>query len=203
MDSHGPTRQSIARVPNKGLLALPAELREQIYSLIVIKPRNTITMLSNHSIFASEISATQPALSHVNHQLRRETLDAFYGSNVFVAEVSDRTDLGTALRWLSAIGDVSVGRLRRLVLCGWTRVPFGHMMVRRWVKVSLDLRDGTIEFEDCETLPHRSSLMRAIEDMRESFRALVAARDGGFDAESLGRFMRGFHNMCEAYSRSH
>ena len=113
----------------KGLLALPAELREQIYGLIVAKPLNTITMLSNYDCFSSsEVSALQPAISHVCRQLRHETLATFYGRNVFLAEVSDGLDLRTALRWLNKIGEINVARLRHLVLCGWTRVPFGHMV---------------------------------------------------------------------------
>ncbi|KAK3628798.1 hypothetical protein LTR56_018417 [Elasticomyces elasticus] len=185
----------------KGLLALPAELREQIYELLVVKPRKcTITMLSNHDCFASEVSASQPAISYVCHQLRHETLATFYSNNIFLAEVSDRTDLETALRWLSAIGELNVSRLRHLALCGWTRVPFGHMMVRRWVRVVLDLKEGTIEMEDSETLPDRSQLMVAIRNMKESFGAMIAAREGRrFELESLTGLMSGYHSMCEAY----
>ncbi|KAK4960179.1 hypothetical protein LTR10_003070 [Elasticomyces elasticus] len=140
----------------KGLLALPAELREQIYELLVVKPRKS--------------------------------------------EVSDRTDLETALRWLSAIGELNVSRLSHLALCGWTRVPFGHMMVRRWVRVVLDLKEGIMEMEDSETLPDRSQLMVAIRNMKESFGAMVASREGRrFDLDSLTGLMSGFHSMCEAY----
>ncbi|KAK3075615.1 hypothetical protein LTR53_000953 [Teratosphaeriaceae sp. CCFEE 6253] len=186
-----------------GILSLPAELREQIYETMVGKLKNTITMLTNYDCFHSEVSASQPAISRVCHQLRHETLATFYSSNVFLAEVSDQADLETALRWLATIGESNVARLRHIALCGWTRVPFGHMMVRRWVRVVLDLKDGTIRFEDCETLPARSNLMRAIEEMKESFGALVTARGGKrFDAKSLGGFLVGFHDMCAAFTKA-
>ncbi|TKA78379.1 hypothetical protein B0A55_04727 [Friedmanniomyces simplex] len=198
--STGGPLSSTTDSPPKGVLSLPAELREQIYALLVVKPRNTITMLSNHACFASEVSASQPALSRVNHQLRHETLATFYSSNVFLAELSEHADLATALRWLESIGEVNVGRLRHLALCGWTRVPFGHMMVRRWVRVVFDLKEGRMELHDSETLPQRSQLMMAIERMKESFGNLVVARGGRrFDSESLIGLMRGFHALCEAH----
>ncbi|KAI7570489.1 hypothetical protein KC319_g2044 [Hortaea werneckii] len=135
-------------LPQNTFLGLPQELRDEIAAYLVLKPRDTvITMLSNHACHRSEVSAAQPALARVNHQLRREILPQFYGSNHFLAEVSDAEDLATAKRWLDAIGDENASCLCKLVLCGWTRVPFGHMISRRWVKVRLDLQRGSLELE--------------------------------------------------------
>ncbi|KAI7162892.1 hypothetical protein KC352_g26620, partial [Hortaea werneckii] len=90
----------------------PQELRDEITAYLVLKPRDTvITMLSNHACHRSEVSAAQPNLARVNHQLRREILPQFYRSNHFLAEVSDPEDLATAKRWLDAIGDENAGCL--------------------------------------------------------------------------------------------
>lgn len=185
----------------KGLLGLPPELREQIYELLVVKPTNTITMLSNHGCYKSEVSASQPALSRVSHQLRDEVLPRFYSNNAFLAEVSHRADLAIAQHWLQAIGDVNVGCLRHLMLCGWTRVPFGHMVSKRWVKVVLDLKEGTMEVQrnatEVEQHPH---VVKAVDELKASFREMVEARKGTkFDGESVGSLLHGFHGLCVAY----
>ncbi|RMY28979.1 hypothetical protein D0866_09028 [Hortaea werneckii] len=138
--------------PQNTLLGLPQELRDEISAYLVLKPRDTVvTMLSNYDCHRSEVSAAQPALARVNRQLRKEILPRFYGCNHFLAEVSDPEDLATAKRWLDAIGDENASFLCRLILCGWTRVPFGHMISRRWVKVGLDLQRGTLELEPSKT----------------------------------------------------
>lgn len=185
----------------RGLLALPPELRELIYELLVVKPRNTITMLSNHDCHRSEVSAAQPGISRVCHLLRIESLSTFYNSNLFLAEVSDRTDLATAKRWLSAIGSANVGCLRNLALCGWSRVPFGHMVCRRWIRIVLDLKEGTMEIEgnatEADRHPH---VMRSIEELKKAYREMVEARAGRrFDVESVASLMDGFNALCTAY----
>ncbi|KAK5132974.1 hypothetical protein LTR08_008337 [Meristemomyces frigidus] len=189
------------RTGQDGLLGLPPEIRDQIYELTAAKDRNTITMLSNHDCHKSEISASQPALSRVNHQLRAEALPTFYNTNLFLAEVSNREDLATAKRWLQAIGDLNVGCLRRVALCGWAKVPFGHMVTQRWVKVFLDLKEGTMEVE-----PHREGaeqhphVAKAVDELKTDFREVVEARQGlecaYFDVESVASLMDAFHWMC-------
>ncbi|KAK4549262.1 hypothetical protein LTR36_007721 [Oleoguttula mirabilis] len=161
-------------------------------------------MLSNNHCYRSEVSACQPALSCVNKQLRNEVLAIFYSTNLFLAEVSYREDLATAKRWLQAIGDSNVSCLRRLALCGWTRVPFGHMVAQRWVKVILDLKDGTMELDGdpgaAEQHPH---VTRAVAELKASFREMVEARQGlrcaWFDVASVASLMDGFHGLCTGY----
>jgi len=198
-----PCRTNAPDPPTKerGFLGLPPEIREQIYELLVVKPTNTITMLSNHNIFKSEVSACQPALCWVNSQIRHEALATFYSNNLFLAEVSDRTDLATAKHWLRAIGDANVGCLRRLALCGWTRAPFGHMVMKRWVKVVLDLKEGTIDFEgDAAEAQRHPHIARSIERLKEAYKEMVQARNGGrFEVASVSSLMDGFHGMCVAY----
>lgn len=185
----------------KGLLDLPAELRDYIYSFVVAKTTNTITMLFDYRCYLDEISASQPALSRVNKQLRHETLATFYASNTFNAQLDNAADLATAKRWLRAIGDANVRNLRKLCLCGWTRVPFGHMVSRRWVKVILDLGSGGLEMEGGDGFSSaHPEVVRRVDELKGSFRELVKAREGvGFDVGSVAGLMDGFSGMCTGY----
>ncbi|GAB1736175.1 hypothetical protein NU219Hw_g6850t1 [Hortaea werneckii] len=192
--------------PQNTFLGLPQELRDEICAYLVLKPRDTVvTMLSNYDCHRSEVSAAQPALARVNRQLRKEILPRFYGANHFLAEVSDAEDLATAKRWLDAIGDEHASRLCRLLLCGWTRVPFGHMISRRWVKVGLDLQRGTLELEPSkmgdEQHPYVS---KSIEGLRRSFERLAGGASGAtqrcsFTVVALQHLLDGFHGLCMAY----
>ncbi|RMY57620.1 hypothetical protein D0863_12563 [Hortaea werneckii] len=195
-------------LPQNTFLGLPQELRDEITAYLVLKPRDTvITMLSNHACHRSEVSAAQPALARVNHQLRREILPQFYGSNHFLAEVSDAEDFATAKRWLDAIGDENARCLCKLVLCGWTRVPFGHMISRRWVKVRLDLQRGSLELEPAKTGDEQHPYVsKSIEGLGRSFERLAeaAASNGAtprcrFTVAALKHLLEGFHGLCVAY----
>ncbi|KAK4553460.1 hypothetical protein LTR86_009517 [Recurvomyces mirabilis] len=194
-------QKQITSRSKKGFLDLPAELRETIYELLVLKPHNTITMLTNHDCFRSEISASQPAIAKVNQQLRNEALATFYSNNIFLAEVSDKEDLLIAKRWLRSIGDINVGRLRFLAICGWTKVPFGHMLSRRWVKIMLDLREGFLSVQNnAVEADQHPRILKSVTRLREAFAELVQAReDQRFTAQDLSQFMHGFHELCIAY----
>ncbi|KXL49496.1 hypothetical protein M433DRAFT_158677 [Acidomyces richmondensis BFW] len=195
------TMEKQERALDSRLMNLPAELREQIYLLLVVKPQNTVTMLSNYNCYRSEVSACQPTISFVSRQLRKETLPLFYGNNLFMAEITQIVDLEIAKRWLNAIGDENVKSLRRLAICGWTRIPFGHMVSKRWVRIVLDLKNGTIEVEGTGSEAGQySSTIAAIEQLKASFLKMVESRDGlNFDVESLETFLDGFHGLCAVY----
>ena len=186
-----------------GLLhLLPPELRDQIYEYIVLKPRTTITMLTNHACVQSEVSAGQPALSYVNKQLRAETLPLFYSSNTFLAEVSDIYDLEIAKQWLAAIGDSNVRHLRRVALCGWTKMPCGERSRPLWIRAVLDLKAGTVELDRSAAaeMDECADVVKSEEEVRKAFGEIVEARKGvGFDVAGLGELMEGFHKMCVAY----
>ncbi|KAI6798635.1 hypothetical protein KC363_g5390 [Hortaea werneckii] len=208
-DPNETSKEPKSSVPQNTFLGLPQELRDEISAYLVLKPRNTvITMLSNHDCHRSEVSAAQPALARVNRQLRQEILPQFYGSNHFLAEVSDAEDLATAKRWLDAIGDENAGSLCKLVLCGWTRVPFGHMISRRWVKVGMDLQRGRLELEPTGQTgdePPHPYVSKSIEGLRRSFERLAGANHGAgtqrcrFTVAALKHLLDGFHGLCAAY----
>lgn len=182
----------------KGFLDLPRELRDEIYEYLVVKPTNTITMLENHNCFQNEISAAQPAISRVNRQIRLESLPMFYKRNVFMAELSNFYDLSIAKNWLEAIGNFNATCLRRLALCGWTKVAFGHQKCRLWIRCQFDLKQGTLEVEGNEvTVDGSRHIFKDVEPCREAFRAMVEAREGvNFDVYGLSRLMEGFHGLC-------
>ncbi|RMX77068.1 hypothetical protein D0869_10166 [Hortaea werneckii] len=198
-------------LPQNTLLGLPQELRDEISAYLVLKPRDTVvTMLSNYDCHRSEVSAAQPALARVNRQLRKEILPRFYGCNHFLAEVSDPEDLATAKRWVDAIGDENASCLCRLILCGWTRVPFGHMISRRWVKVGLDLQQGTLELEPSKMGDEQQQhpyVSKSIEGLRRSFERLAGGNSSGattpqrcrFTVAALQILLDGFHGLCVAY----
>lgn len=201
MDSAVSTSEKQGKALDSRLMRLPAELREQIYQLLVVKPQNTITMLSNYDCYRSEVSARQPHISFVSHQLRNETLPLFYGANLFLAEVTFTADLEIAKRWLNAIGDENVKSLRRLAICGWTRIPFGHMVSKRCVRIVLDLKDGAIEVEGTASKGgQHSPTTTAIEELKASFLKMVESRNElSFDIESLETLLDGFHALCTVY----
>lgn len=207
MDSssgRGETLSTLAALeakPALGILGLPSELREQIYEYVVVKEQNTITMLSNYDCHRSEISASQPALARVNHQLRREVLSTFYSNNIFMADLSQRDDQDTAKRWLLAIGETNAGSLRRVTLCGWARVPFGHMICKRWLKGVLNLRDGTLGLEGNAAEPgQHTQVVQGVEQLKTAFAAMVEARAGkSFNVDGIGSLMDLFAALCTVY----
>ncbi|KJX98053.1 hypothetical protein TI39_contig442g00002 [Zymoseptoria brevis] len=192
------------RTPPASLLTLPRELRDIILDYLILKPKNTITMLPNFNCHTNEVSARAPAICAVSKQLRSEALPAFYANNTFLAQLDNDEDLETAIHWLSAIGDENIAHLRRLAMCGWTRVPFGHMVSRRWVTIVLDLNLGTMELESLEG---KYGIDEAVDGMRGTmdelgvaYRAAVRAKDGkAFDGEMLGDLMSGFNMLCTGY----
>jgi hypothetical protein len=183
-----------------GLLKLPQELRDQIYGYVMLKQKATVTMLAHYNTFQSPISAAQPALCCVNKQIRTETLPIFYNSNLFFAEVSDADDLAIAKNWLSAIGDENIRHIHRLSLCGWTRVMFGHMICRLWIRVVMNLKNGTLEVEGNETQVdrrHESYVVKDMNGLKNAYWQMIDIKDGeAFDVESLGSLMDGFHALC-------
>ncbi|KAK4496995.1 hypothetical protein PRZ48_011444 [Zasmidium cellare] len=197
------------RNPKATLLGLPQELRDLILCHILIKPTNTITMLPNFSCHANEISALQPPIGQVNRQLRHEALPVFYSANTFTAQLDNALDLDIALSWLTAIGDANISHLRKLILCGWTRVPFGRMITKRFLRVVLDLKAGQLEMESLEGDYGSSDygdqeagveMKKNVEELKGAFRAMVEARgEKRFDERCLLELMVGFHGLCTGY----
>ncbi|EME78051.1 uncharacterized protein MYCFIDRAFT_200393 [Pseudocercospora fijiensis CIRAD86] len=186
------------------LLKLPQELRDLIMEYIILKPENTITMLPNFNCHKNEISARPPSICSVNQQLRYENLPKFYSDNTFTAQLDNKEDLETAVTWLAALGDQNVRHLQTLSLCGWTRVPFGHMVSRRWLNVTLHLKKGVMDVRQMEADLAADDLYcrvnTTIEELKASFAKLVEARSGlPWDVRSVQEIMEGFNMLCTGY----
>ena len=125
----------------------------------------------------------------------------FYKRNLFLAELSNSMDLDTAKNWLEAIGDGNVGSLRRLAVCGWTMIAFGHQKSRLWIRAAFNLKDGTLEIEGNEaTVDEHRHIFKDMGRMRDAYRAMVEAREGvNFDVYSLGQMLERFHALCAEY----
>ena len=183
------------------LVDLPKELRDEIFSHLLLKPQNTITMLSNSHCFRSEISAAQPTISRVCKQLRAETLPIFYSSNRFLAELGDPEDLATAKNWLLAIGDENVRHLRHLVLSGWTRRARNEQGslsgMYRYVRLVFDLREGKLRLEEQQDLEKCApQVLRWVEGLKQCFREMVEAKGKErFTAGEVRRLMEEFHRV--------
>jgi len=70
--------------PKCHLIALPAEIRESIFTFAVMPSKPVVTFkLDNYQRDAYQ-EAVQPAITRVSHQVRREALPLFYDSNEFI-----------------------------------------------------------------------------------------------------------------------
>ena len=107
-------------------LSLPAELRNHIYELVVVKdeyePIEIRDKAEPHDE-SGEDERLQPSLSHACRQLRDEVLPIYYGRNRFVAplealilnaisrtneDLPDQRVQSTFRRWLTAIGHANI-----------------------------------------------------------------------------------------------
>lgn len=155
-------------------------------------------MLPHYGCFQSPVSAAQPALCCVSKQIRAETLSIFYNTNLFLAELSDEDDLAVGKQWLSAIGDDNLRHVRRLALCGWTIVAFGHGNNRLWIRAVFDLKKGTLEVEGNEAkIDQHQHVIKDAKELKAMFQQMVEGRSGEpFDGATLGLLMDGFHALC-------
>lgn len=123
---------------------------------------------------------------------------------MFTAQLDNKEDLETAITWLAALGDENVRYLRKLTLCGWTRVPFGHMVSRRWLSVLLDLKDGVMDVRQMEADLAADDLYcrtnATIDELKASFAKLVHSKTGSaWDVQGLREVMEGFNMLCTGY----
>ncbi|TKA83340.1 hypothetical protein B0A55_00622 [Friedmanniomyces simplex] len=81
-----PSRQAVTGAGKSHLLALPPELRNRIYELVLVAENALIYYyyLSLHKNIGSTVpQARQPALTRVSKELRHQALAIFYGQNTF------------------------------------------------------------------------------------------------------------------------
>ncbi|EME45407.1 hypothetical protein DOTSEDRAFT_33920 [Dothistroma septosporum NZE10] len=126
-----PTHQPTDKALNGGrtsLLALPAELRNHIYSLVVCRTF-TIDILDSGDSSKTSKRVAQPAVARTSRQLRREVLPMFYG-NAFEIDCSQYS------RYLRP-GRVLMDLEEREFVCTMGRneeILQGFATVRRWLR---------------------------------------------------------------------
>ncbi|KAK5708162.1 hypothetical protein LTR97_000702 [Elasticomyces elasticus] len=114
------------------LMRLPAELRNSIYELVVVRPF-AITIGSNMGSSKELSKASQlPAITRTNHQIRNEALSIFLGANTFDVYLHcdygrfdyrhyDRCDIRPALSgahsWLGRMTPDQRRQIKEIVLC--------------------------------------------------------------------------------------
>lgn len=90
--------QSIADTPQSPLLALPAELRNIIYAMVLADVPHIMGFLHRP---IGEFSLRQPALAKVNRQLRHEILPMFYYQKGFGVRIYGKTHSEADQAWQS------------------------------------------------------------------------------------------------------
>ncbi|KAK4961755.1 hypothetical protein LTR10_002246 [Elasticomyces elasticus] len=106
------------------LLALPPELRNRVWSLVLAT-----------YLFQPSSDSGPPSILQTNHQIRGETLPMYYGDTTFELETGDFSKCNC--NWLRSIGDQAAKQIRHVRLCdpgARDNTPFNP-----WVmQVSLD-----------------------------------------------------------------
>ncbi|KAK3644497.1 hypothetical protein LTR22_015217 [Elasticomyces elasticus] len=116
------------------LLALPAELRNRIWSLALAR-----------DLFRPENEYEPPSILQANQQIRSETLPIHYGQTVFDLDSGQFLEYNS--EWLCTIGDLATKQIRHVRLsnpwrCYWN--PFTISVVH----VSLHKGKATLVWED-------------------------------------------------------
>ena len=120
---------------NAGLLKLPAELRNQIYELVLSPDPGEVVEVQEHERWYDTANAylrpyarrdgwlvqpsSAPALLNVNHQIRSEALTIYYKVSTFTASFGSHLHMGfirTAVSWLKEIGSENAARISEFVV---------------------------------------------------------------------------------------
>ncbi|KAK5737167.1 hypothetical protein LTR17_006950 [Elasticomyces elasticus] len=105
---------------SSALLELPPEIRNFIFELVVVSPRPlgaglSVRWESEIAVSQTKVSPRQPALAHVNRQLRDECLAIFYGQNAFLIERGVLSGYELRCWWRRFANEHAKKHLRHLV----------------------------------------------------------------------------------------
>lgn len=107
-----------SKPPRSRLLDLPAEIREHIFTFVVVPDKKTmVTFCLDRFQKESYEEASQPPITRVSRQVRRETVPLFYECNEFVIHTDDQK-AEDAQRWLQH-NRAQLSKIRHLAL--WVR----------------------------------------------------------------------------------
>ena len=118
------TKNRQARHQTSLLLMLPAELRNRIYEMVLLRPEViNLVYLDPRRLKHLEHEVAQPSLTRTCHQIREETLPIFYGQNVFLtyAVTTNWSGASGAIprgskSWVNAIGRENRRALKHLYI---------------------------------------------------------------------------------------
>lgn len=111
-----------------GFFKLSAELRNLIYEDLIIEHDDALWVTADRHSVAEDIGPgpTPPPITQVSRLLRDETLPIYYGVNTFSISLMRERNVRMAKRWLAAVGDVGVSRMRRLRLRSYAWGEYRH-----------------------------------------------------------------------------
>nr|OQO27920.1 hypothetical protein B0A51_06419 [Rachicladosporium sp. CCFEE 5018] len=127
-----------AHFPTTSILDLPAELRNQIYELVFVKP-DTL----HHDWW-------QPCFTFATRQIRQESLPLFYASTHFCIRIrpgqdGELADIKQAKRWALSLDDKHVRDMRKLSI--HANIPldyFPHLDLVYDLDIGADAYKGTV-----------------------------------------------------------
>ena len=102
-------------------LRLPAELRNHIYQMVLVKS-DLIDTTCSSTFYKMQALVAQPALTKVCRQIRAETLPIFYGANVFLVAKRYNCIMDWNIgsppmdAWFQAVGRTSCRRFKHLYI---------------------------------------------------------------------------------------
>ncbi len=196
-------------LPPSGLLALPRELRDVIWTSAVSYPVVAVTPnMQQRTGSTMQGSAIQPGLCRVNRQLREESLSLFYENNTFALDFGWHEHTATIKRWLSAIGNHNIRLLHSLSAEAGT-LSMLHRGGRGWMMYLINGRFNfqadTFEFEAYMQLKGDMELLVEHEDVErlrkseDTFRGVLGERRLiGLDHDGIIWLMEAFNDFCRS-----
>lgn len=120
---------------------LPPELRNWIYSAVLVRPYPLLLRAESSAHTYRNRTSTQPSLTRVNRQIRKESLSIFYDYNTFI--ISLRVERYRP--WMRALGEESASMIRYLQLESQTR-PSISVSARGYLQL---MRGRHLGWRDC------------------------------------------------------
>jgi hypothetical protein len=152
--------------PLTEFMDLPGEIRNNIYRLALVTPGDQGILITtdpndDDDDDDSGLTATPPALTQVNAQIRRESLPIFFGENTFRCTLFElwgdgETEDLPLVKWTEAIGSEGMGMVRnvRATSCSFRRGnPSGMSAQEAATEAVRILHEWTLVFTSSAATP--------------------------------------------------
>lgn len=211
-------------MPGKNLfMSLPAELRNNIYDLVLLKRRRWVGGQSARNRHVNDDRVwvgpdeywSEPALLSISHEIRTEAASAYYKSNKFIVSVT-KDDFPPACAWLRVITKlVGTKPFAQFGIAAFSPTWQGLAQVFPLVKLLHDSGlDVSNDYEgtmcsgrqwkrDCICISPRVGVAKALNSAVDLGRR--AGQEGGTAVKLEIEFRQWLHEaiMESAYARSH